>query len=200
MTTRHELTQVIRADHVAGAAQGCWTYDTYAAIPDDGNRYEIIDGVLYMSPAPNMSHQGASANLFGRLYIHVQLGGRGRVYAAPTDVELPSLRYRLVQPDIVVILSRNLSIIEHQKVVGTPDLVVEILSPGTAQYDRRRKQEAYAHAGVLEYWLTDPDAQTVEVLILIDGAYVSAGVFEGDARLPSRVLPEFDVAVREFFA
>jgi Uma2 family endonuclease len=135
------------------------------------------------------------------LYLgtHVQFGGAGRVFAAPCDVELP-LTSVVVQPDLIVVLNAHLAIITAGRIVGTPDLVVEILSPGTAGHDRREKQDAYARAGVPEYWLAGPFSHTVEVLFLKDDSYQLAGVFAGAVTLPSGVLPDSPVRVEQFFA
>lgn len=192
------LTVITRADHVAGPPQGHWTYAAYAALPDDGNRYEIVDGVLYMAPAPTTGHQSAS-NLFAYyLTAHIQMNGLGRVFAAPTDVELPN--GDVVQPDVFVVLNGGGAVIERSRVIGAPDLVVEIASPSTSGYDRRQKQDAYARAGVSEYWIADPAAQTVELLVLEDGMYQSKGAFQRKATLPSRVATNMPVHVEQFFA
>src|SRR5581483_12513463 len=128
------------------------------------NRYEIIDGVLYMAPSPSTAHQGSTGLFHWYLMAHVQFAGLGRVFVAPFDVELaPGIT---VQPDVIVVLTEHLSIITESHIVGAPDIVVEIASPGTVGYDRRTKQDAYAHAGVREYWLADPRAKTVEILCL----------------------------------
>lgn len=199
MTTSAEaVSMTVRADWMPGPPQGCWTYDDYAAIPEDGHRYEVIDGVLYMSPAPNSAHQIASVNFTFYLVLHVTQAGLGRVFSAPYDVELPG-RTAPVQPDIVVVLNAHLDIITPGRIIGTPDLIVEILSPGTAGYDRRQKQDAYARAGVPEYWLADPHAQTIEPLRLEADRYRSLGVFSGAATVPSLVVPEFPVRVEQFF-
>lgn len=86
--TSKEITVVTPANHVPGPKQGCWTYDHYLALPDDGQRYEIVGGVLYMAPAPNMGHQAASIRFSHYLFTHIELAGTGKVYAAPTDVVL----------------------------------------------------------------------------------------------------------------
>ncbi len=192
------LPTVMPVDQVTGPAQGRWTYADYAALPDDGTRYEVIDGVLYMTPAPNTGHQGASSRLVTYLVTHIEFAGHGRVFASPIDVELAP--GTVVQPDVVVILNANLGIITPGRIVGTPNLVVEIASPSTAGYDRREKQDAYAQAGVHTYWIADPGAQTVEVLVLNQGTYRSQGVFCGQATLPSQELPPIPVAVARFFA
>jgi Uma2 family endonuclease len=198
MSSAETLPMVVPADHVPGPAQGYWTYAAYAAIPDDRQRYEIIDGVLYMTPVPSMDHQASVARFTAHFFTHIESAGLGRVFPAPTDVELRG--GTVVQPDLVVVLNAHLAVLTPRRVIGTPDLVVEIASPGTAGYDRRAKQDAYAGAGVLEYWIADPYARTVEVLVLEGDAYLSAGVFEGAVTLPSKVLPEFPVHVEQFFA
>lgn len=198
-TSPDVLPVVVRADHVPGPPQGCWTYDDYAAIPEDGNRYEIIAGVLYMTPAPGAAHQLTVGRITAFLKIHVEFAGQGLVFVAPFDVELPAHR-GVVQPDIVVILNAHRSIITPSRAIGTPDLVVEVASPSTATYDRRTKMDAYAHAGVREYWIVDPHARTVELLQLEGEAYRSLGVFQGQAMLPSPIVPGFPVPVDQFFA
>ena len=190
------LPVVTAAAPLVGPPQGRWTYADYAALPDDGNRYEIIAGVLYMTPAPGTGHQSVSARLVTFLVTHVEFAGLGRVFAAPVDVELAP--DTVVQPDIVVVLSANLDHITPSRIIGAPDLVVEILSPGTAGYDRREKQDAYARAGVGEYWIVDPGAQTVELLTLDQGGYRSHGVFRGQARLPSSAVT-LPVPIERFF-
>src|SRR5215472_11228035 len=98
MTTIARGTTVIPADWVPGPRQGQWTYDAYAAIPDDGQRYEVINGVLYMSPAPKFGHQEIIVEIVGYLREFVKLAGLGRVLVAPTDVELSP--GDVVQPDV----------------------------------------------------------------------------------------------------
>ncbi|HZR39849.1 MAG TPA: Uma2 family endonuclease, partial [Ktedonobacteraceae bacterium] len=168
------------------------------ALPDDGHRYEIVEGVLYMTPAPNISHQEAVGWFFHYLLTHVKIAGLGRVFVAPVDVELaPNV---VVQPDLLVIFNEGLEKITPSRIIGAPDLVVEVASPATAGYDRREKQDAYARAGVPEYWFADPASRTVEVLVLEGGSYQSWGIFSGQATIISRVLPTISaVPVEKFF-
>jgi len=183
---------------VPGPPQGMWTYAAYAALPDDSPRYEIVEGVLYMAPAPNIPHQDTVTAIATHLRIHVDFPGLGKVFVSPIDVELAP--HTVVQPDVVVVLNRQREIVAFSRVVGAPDLVVEVSSPSTATYDRRAKMDAYARAGVSEYWIADPHAQTVELFTLEQGTYTSAGVFQNGAVLPSRLLPDLMVRVEQFFA
>jgi Uma2 family endonuclease len=189
---------VMPADHMPGPEQGHWTYRDYAALPDDGHRYEIVDGVLYMAPSLNRSHQTTAGRLFRNLSTYIEDAGLGRVYIAPFDVELDAKT--VVQPDVMVILNANSNKITFSHIIGAPDLVVEVSSPGTVGYDREKKQRNYARPGVPEYWIADPWTRTVEVLSLVGGDYRSLGVFEGKAVLPSEVVPDFLVHVEQFFA
>ena len=197
------------ADDVPGPPQGCWTARDHATLPDDGHRYEIINGVLYMTPAPGTAHQASNTLIATYLTMYVQFPGRGRGFAAPCDVQLAE--DRVVQPDVLVVLNERRDIITPERIVGAPDLVVEIASQRTASYDRSEKQQGYALAGVPEYWIADPHAHTAEVLVLETAsgengagddegaAYRSLGVFRGSETLPSRVVPDFPVRVEQFF-
>lgn len=189
---------VIPADHIPGPPQGLWTYNDYAALPGDGHRYEIVDGVLYMAPAPNREHQNAALEIATYLRTHIKLTGLGQVYIAPFDVQLDVRT--VVQPDVIVVLIPHIERVTESRIIGAPDLIVEVSSPGTVGHDRTKKQNAYARAGVPEYWIADPWSRTVEVLALEAGSYRSLGVFEGQAVLPSRIVPDFLVHVEQFFA
>jgi Uma2 family endonuclease len=190
------LPVVTPAKGVSGPPQGQWTYGDYAAIPDDGRRYEVIEGVLYvMSPSPLRQHQAVVMSIAYHLYQFVQISGRGWVFVAPFDVELAP--NTVVEPDVIVVLKANESIIHDSRIIGAPDLVVEVTSPSSANHDRREKLDAYQAAGVGEYWIADPATRTVDLLAPEEagGAYQSAGIFQADARLPSRILPDFAVPV-----
>jgi Uma2 family endonuclease len=185
------------ADWVPGPKQGYWTYDDYVAIADDGC-YEVVGGVLYMSPSPSWDHQAIIIEIVACLRSYVQVTGLGRVGVAPLDVELSY--GNIVQPDVFVLLNEHLDRITHSRVIGAPDLVVEVASPSTASHDLREKQDAYACAGVSEYWVVNPDARTVELLVLKGKSYRSFGLFSGNTTLPSVMIPDFPVQVRQFFS
>jgi Uma2 family endonuclease len=198
MTTVEQPPVVLPADWVPGPEQGSWTYDDYAALPDDGQRYEIVNGVLVMTPAPSPEHQSIVVGIVSYLQIHVKFAGLGRVFTSPIDVDLG--QKNVFQPDVVVVLNEHLDRIQAKKIIGAPDLVVEIASPGTAVFDRLVKYEVYARAGVAEYWIVKPASRAVEVLALEDGKYRSLGVFQGLETLPSRIVPDLPVSVEQFFA
>ena len=186
------------ADWVQGPPQGQWTYEEYAALPEDGNRYEVLQGVLYMAPSPGAWHQEAAGMIFHYLLMAVQFAGLGKVYIAPLDVILDAKN--TVQPDVLVVLKGHLDRATEKGIVGVPDLVVEVASPSTERIDWREKLDAYASAGVPEYWIVSPGTRTVEVLILKQGTYSSLRVFYGPAVPPSRVVPGLNAKVEQFFS
>ena len=197
MTTTERLLVAIPADWVPGPEQGSWTYDDYAALPDDGKYYEIVNGVLLMAPPPSPEHQSITVRIAYYLFPHIELAGIGKLFTAPLDVVLSPKN--TFQPDLVVILNAHKDRIGTKKIIGAPDLVVEVASPSTATYDRITKYEKYAQAGIPEYWLVKSTSRTVEVLILEGGEYRSRGIFRGEQTLPSRIVPEFPVGVAQFF-
>jgi Uma2 family endonuclease len=192
------LPTVIPADHIPGPSQGHWTYKDYAAIPDDGRQYEVVDGVLFISPSPNIGHQDVVGALFAYLWNYVNLGTLGRVYSAPLDVELATRT--ICQPDVIVILNANLSKLSGKHIIGAPDLVIEVASPATALYDRNKKLNAYARSGIKEYWIADPIEHIIEVFFLEDAHYHFIGTFAGKTLIPSKILPDFSIQVEKFFA
>ena len=144
------------------------TSEDYYAMSDDGHRYELIEGDLIVPPAPDLAHQGVSGELHMLLRSAAHRVG-AKVFAAPTDVYLSS--ETVVQPDLLVVLREHVARMTHRGIEGAPDLVVEILSPGSSERDRQTKSRLYAQAGVPEYWIVSPEARLIEVLVLRDGGY-----------------------------
>ena len=198
-TTSEQPTVVTPADWVLGPKQGEWTYDAYAALPDDGQRYEIIDGVLlYMTPAPTPPHQKVIGRIYRYFATYIEDAGLGQVFFAPLDVELAPKT--TVQPDVFILLKTGSAKVIAKRIQGVPDLVVEVSSPSTVGHDRSIKQKAYERAGVREYWFVDPLAHTIEILILKGKTYTSLGVFSGELTLPSLVVPALsEVPTEKFF-
>jgi Uma2 family endonuclease len=181
-------------------AQGTWTYEDYARLPDDGNRYEVIRGSLYVTAAPHWEHQYSSFELAFHLSAFVREKDLGFVLMAPLDVRLPAGIASPVQPDVVFFRKGNEPTRGVGYFEGTPDLVAEILSPGTRRRDRTIKLEAYRDAGVPEYWLLDPGTRTVVVYVLgTNGKYAErARKGIGDS-IGSSVLPGLRVKVAALF-
>jgi Uma2 family endonuclease len=174
--------------------QGQWTYDDYKRLPDDGWRYEVIEGELHMTAAPSTRHQRASINLSAALHQHVIENGLGQVYTAPIDVLLPDLATP-VQPDVLFIARERLGIVKEDVIDGPPDLIVEILSPSNWLADRRTKFRVYALAGVREYWIIDADLCTVEVFVLRGSSFTLVGKFGTGETVHSEVIGGFAIGV-----
>jgi Uma2 family endonuclease len=156
---------------------GPLTYEDYAALPEDGNRYELFDGELVVSPAPRPRHQGVSIKLAARLLGHIE----AQALTAPIDVILSPTT--VLQPDVVFVAATHRAIITERAIEGPPDLVVEILSAGTARRDRGAKAELYARFGIPHYWVLDPKAQTFEALLLDGRSYRMVASAEGTDRI-----------------
>lgn len=143
------------------------TYEDYVEFLPDGHRYEIIDGELYMTPAPSPLHQRASKRLQRRLEAYFEDTGLGEVFDAPIDVIFS--RHDVVQPDLVVVTDP--AQISGRAIEGAPFLIVEVLSPTTTKTDRAVKLDRYARGGVPHYWIADPDARCLECYRVEKGAY-----------------------------
>jgi Uma2 family endonuclease len=178
--------------------QGQWTYEDWLRLPDDGFRYEVLNGELFMERPPNILHQRFSNRLVVRMSSHVMTNGLGEVFQAPTGVRLPGQPVP-IQPDILFVSRERKSIIGKDYVEGAPDLVVEILSPSNWPFDRNEKFQAYRGAGVREYWIVDPRARTVEVFVLEDGSYALTAKCGPGETVRSGVLAGFEMAVNEIF-
>jgi len=138
-----------------------WTRDEVLALPDDGQRYELVDGELLVSPSPRRTHQRAVRDLFLLLHHYVEFSKIGEVLFSPSDLDLRT--GQLVQPDLFVVAQQSIEASMEWEHVGVPALVVEVLSPSTAGYDRIKKRRLYQRVGVPTYWIVDLDARLVEV-------------------------------------
>ncbi len=138
------------------------TWEEVERMPDDGNRYEFIAGRVYMTPAPRLRHQRISVHLQRALMRILEDPGHGVVFQAPCLVAFPGTQDR-VQPDLSFVSRARFGTLTETQVLGAPDLVVEILSPSTAHRDRGIKLDLYGRCGVKEYWIVDPERDTVDV-------------------------------------
>jgi Uma2 family endonuclease len=176
-----------------------WNYADYLELPDDGNLYEVIEGELFMTPAPGTKHQLVSGELEFALQTFVKSQNLGVVLNAPCDVLLEPGGMP-VEPDIFFISRSRLNIITSQNIQGPPDLIIEIISPSNPEHDRDRKFKLYQESRVTEYWIVDPEVQTIEVFLLQQEVYILHGRFGAGQAATSSVLKDFRVDVDEIFS
>lgn len=172
------------------------TIADYRALPDDGPRFQLIEGELVpMTPAPSFRHQSLVAELVARLRPFVRERGLGDVVASPIDVYLGE--HDVFQPDLLFVSTSRRDRIAHDGVHGAPDLIVEVLSPSTRHVDLGVKKRAWALHGVLEYWVVDPDDETFTVYDLQGGR--PEGRTRAEGVIESALLPGFSLDVRGLF-
>ena len=145
---------------VMPAHQTEWTAEMARALPDDGNRYEVLDGELFVTPAPGWAHQEVLARLFARIHPYVEAHGLGWTLWSPADIEFSPTRR--VQPDLFVVPDTGGPKPRDWRDVRALLLVVEALSPTTARTDRVEKRPMYQKHRVPEYWIVDIDSRLVE--------------------------------------
>lgn len=150
-----------------------------------------------MVPSPSVAHQEISKRLYRALLEWIEDRGLGKVYFAPLDVVLSE--YDVVQPDLLYVSNDRVGIIKEANIWGAPDLVVEVLSPGTAGWDRKIKRQTYARFGIRELWLADPESRSIEVATLKDGDLSTAGVYPLGSTLVSPILPGFKLSIDTVF-
>lgn len=178
--------------------QGEWTYEHWLQFPSDGWKYEIFDGVLYMSPPPTINHQDVAGELFFHMRGFVRAHKLGTVLDAPCGVRLPTQPVP-VEPDILFVRRERRDILRERYVEGAPDLVVEVLSRSNADYDRTTKYRQYEGAGVLEYWIINYWDETVAIYNLVEQRYQLSGTFRRGETAVSQVMTGFQIAVVDLF-
>jgi Uma2 family endonuclease len=172
------------------------TTDDYMKLAE-GTLAELIDGELLMSPSPKKRHQQCAFRLTLLLGRYLEATRVGELYSAPFDVHLPS--GDIVQPDVIFV-SRNRTDIVKDWIRGAPDLLIEILSPENRERDLFVKRALYERNGVREYWIVDPEAEAIEVLVLSGSMYASHGYFQSDDTLNSPLLADLTIPVRDLMA
>jgi Uma2 family endonuclease len=176
------------------------TYDDYVHFPDDGKRHELIDGEHFVTPTPIRKHQAVSGNLHGLIWSYLQQHPVGRIFSAPFDVILSE--FDVVEPDLLYVSRERMSEIRTSPWVrGAPDLVVEIGSPGTRQRDETIKRRLYERFGVTEYWVVDPELDTVRVYRRRPDRYerVAELALENGDVLTTPLLPGLDLSLAKIF-
>jgi Uma2 family endonuclease len=162
------------------------TYEDYAALPNDGKRYELHEGELSVTPAPGTRHQLIIGNLYLILSPHVRASTHGALILSPFDCIMSDIT--VVEPDLVYVDDQRQRLLRERGLEGAPTLAVEIISPSTGRIDRRTKMGLYARHDVTWYWIVDPDSRTIEVYHLDGGAYRLDSRLEGAV---PRALPPF---------
>ena len=184
-------------------AEKLYTYEDYCKFNDDKRR-EVINGVTYAMTAPMSEHQKILVNLVGKFWNYLQ-GKKCQVFPAPFDVRLPkkgetkSTASTVVQPDLAVICDKKK--IDRRGCFGSPDLVIEILSPSTGGIDKVKKLNLYQEHGIKEYWIVDPYSQTIDKFTLDRdaGKYNRAEVFSSEDAITPAIFPDFTIKLEDVF-
>ncbi|MBI4716147.1 MAG: Uma2 family endonuclease [Nitrospirae bacterium] len=174
------------------------TFEDYLKTPfDDRERYELIEGDLLLTPAPNIRHQRILGKLEFMIKTHVLEKGLGEVFFAPCDVVLDN--ENVFQPDILFISRERTRIITEPNIQGAPDLVIEILSPSTQYRDLGGKKRVYARSGVKEYWIVDPEEKGVDVYTLKEKGFEISGHYEDRDAVLSPLLEGLKIPLKGIF-
>ena len=171
------------------------TYEDFLVLPNDGRRHEILDGEHYVNPSPNTKHQMASMRLVLALGEFVYAHNLGQIFHAPYDVVLSD--HDILEPDVIFVSTARRAIITDANIHGAPDLVIEILSPSNHAYDERVKYHAYERFGVGEYWIVNPEAETVTIFRRAGNKFIRTETADA---ITTPLLPGFALAVNTIFA
>ncbi|MGH2810210.1 MAG: Uma2 family endonuclease [Actinomycetota bacterium] len=173
------------------------TYAEYGQLPDDdGLRYELIDGELHVSAAPNTRHQDVLLNLAVEIAGHLRMHGGGRIFIAPYEVDF--FDRDAVQPDLIFVADAHSEIITPEKIFGVPSLVVEVLSSSSSR-DRRIKKALYERHRVGEYWIVDPELDRVEIYRLDQSRYGEPSLLEAGEMLTTALMPGLAIDLSVIF-
>jgi Uma2 family endonuclease len=169
------------------------TYDDYVLFPNDGLKRELIDGEVYVSPAPNVRHQRIALAFVFAIQQFLKEQGGGELFIPPCDVILSDTE--VVQPDVIFVSEAQAGIVTDANIKGSPALLIEIVSNPTL--DRRVKRDLYGHHEVSEYWIVDPDADQVLVYRLTNQSYGQPEIFEPGDTLSPAALPALHLNLAE---
>jgi len=175
------------------------TYKDFVHFPDDGRRHELIDGKHYVTPPPNLRHQRLVQQLARALWNYLDLHPIGELFCVPVDCVLSF--FDIVEPDLLIIANDQTAIVTKRNLRGAPALVVEINSPSTSRRDRREKRDLYTREGVREYWIIDPDANTITVFRRTpEGEFPVVATLHATAdSLTTPMLPGFALDLTHYF-
>ncbi|HEX3869573.1 MAG TPA: Uma2 family endonuclease [Pirellulales bacterium] len=174
------------------------TVADYFSMAEGPPYYQLVDGELHMSPSPNRYHQDIVRNITVPLAQHVETVGAGKLYFAPSDVVFG--KNHVLNPDIYFFSVERTGMLTVQGAEGAPDLVVEVLSPGTEKLDLGRKREIYADNGVQEFWAVSPTAMTVKIFRFQQSKTKPVAVLRKDDTITTPLLPGFALTIDRVFA
>ncbi|HEX6099498.1 MAG TPA: Uma2 family endonuclease [Thermoanaerobaculia bacterium] len=176
------------------------TYEEFIALPEDGKRYELIEGELVLNPAPVTKHQRVLRKLLTRLDRYFEERGGGEVFCTPYDVVLSD--ETIVEPDLLVVMSERASIVREKRAHGAPNITIEILSEGSRRRDEVTKRRLYEQHGVDEYWIVDPAIDVVKLYRRMGTGFEPAVELntESGGAITSPLLPGFALDVNFIFA
>lgn len=166
-------------------------------VPEDGKRYEVIEGELCMATAPDLDHQRPITGLIFFIETYLRTHRIGEIFAAPVGLILDDENG--LQPDLVYVSKARAGILTRRGIRGVPNLVVEVLSPGTEKRDRGVKQRRYAAAGVERYWIVDPVTRTLEAYELQQEGYAPAGTYGPGSTFRPELFPGLDIPIDELW-
>lgn len=174
------------------------TYEEYRLLPEDGQRYELMEGDLFVSPAPSTRHQTISRRLQFALMQALELPGRAQIFNAPADVILEETT--VVQPDLIIVGAGNSHLVTPRAIEGAPDVVIEIMSPGSIDRDAHLKLRVYERFAIPEYWVVDPDHGFVEVFAWTKEGYRRRDRYDRASTLTCPLFPEVSIPLAPLFA
>jgi Uma2 family endonuclease len=170
------------------------TYADLELLPDDGLRHEIIDGEPYVTASPVTRHQRISARLLVAFQSYLDAHPLGELFHAPFDVVMSF--HDVVVPDLIYVSHSRAHLVTAKNLQGAPDLVIEILSPSTRPRDEHLKRDLYERAGVEEYWLVDPDRNTLTIYRREGSRFLPPETFESDAIISTSLLPGIELPLK----
>jgi Uma2 family endonuclease len=173
------------------------SYADLQQTPEDGRRYELYDGEVFVVPAPTPLHQLAIHEFGDLLKAYAKKHG-GRVFLSPIDVVFSD--FNVLQPDLVFFVNGREHLIDLRQAIRiVPDLAIEVVSPSSVRTDRGRKMQAFARYGVREYWMLDPETRSVEVYGLAEAGYLLTETVAGAGAAHSTILPGFSAPLDVLF-
>jgi len=180
----------------ASLAAELLTVEDYRATPER-TRYQLIQGDLITAPAPNLFHRTIVGKIYRLLANFLDRHPAGCVFIAPCDVYLSA--HDVVQPDLLFVAQANVNVFAEDGVHGAPDLVVEVISPATAQLDKKSKRRIYARAGVKELWLVDPLLLQIQIYDFARDTAKPVQFVEEDETFATALLPGLKISAAEIF-